>query len=57
MPPEMRDVMDDDESDRPHNGAVMRRVTSESEISVTEPSSSSSKNRNEYRVRKSSLIG
>lgn len=60
MPPENRSasrMSDEDESERSedqrHHGG-MRRVISESEISI---SSDSPKNINEYRVRKSSLIG
>jgi hypothetical protein len=65
MPPEGREIMSiEDESERcddddvvhqqqQHN-IVMRRVISESEISVKSDSTSTSR---EYRVRKSSLIG
>jgi hypothetical protein len=61
MPPEYRTRMiDEDESERTEDnhhlnaGTTMRRVVSESEISIT---SESRKNVNEYRVRKSTIIG
>ena len=66
MPPQMQHV--DASSEEQDHGAKplhttnttsnnMRRVVSDAEMSVEEPSSSSPKSYKEYRMRKSSLIG